>query len=41
MASEVAFMDVAAAVTTSFPNVATPSFERLRSLLDFSVDSDN
>jgi hypothetical protein len=41
MASEAAFMDVAAAVTTSLPNVATPSFERLRSLLDFSVDNDN
>jgi hypothetical protein len=40
MASEVAFMDVAAAVTTALPNV-TPSFERLRSLLDFSVDNDN
>lgn len=40
MASEVAFMDVAAAVTTALPNV-TPSLERLRSLLDFSVDNDN
>jgi hypothetical protein len=41
MASEVAFMDVAAAVTSALPNEATPSVEHLRSLLDFSVDNDN
>jgi hypothetical protein len=41
MASEVAYMDVAATVTTSLPKETAPSIERLRSLLDFSAESDN